>query len=42
MEYVNQQCKQPDPPIVPPPSEDVNTENTGPSPIIITEKPNAS
>jgi hypothetical protein len=42
MKDKSKQFKQPDPPIVPPPSENVSTENTGPSPIIISEKPNAS
>lgn len=42
MKTIDNPLQQPDPPIVPPPSEDVSTENTGPSPIIITERPKIS
>ena len=38
MNRIEKQSKWPDPPIVPPPSEDVSTENTGPSSITITER----
>ena len=38
MKNIEQHLKRPDPPIVPPPSEDVSTENTAPSPIIINER----
>lgn len=40
MKNQKQPLKRPDPP-VPPPSVDVHTENTGPSPITITENLNA-
>ncbi len=42
MRDIDRQLKHPDPPIDGPPSENVSTENTGPSPIVITERPKAS
>lgn len=42
MKHIQTSLRNPDPPIIPPPSEDISTENTGPSPITITERPKIS